>query len=211
MKSSNPNRLRFRRAAGLALGLTLSVGCASTPPPEAADPIAVDGEAVALEGKRYLETRVGITIDAPPEVVWEILTTAEGFTDWNSTLISLEGNIENGGTVKLVPKTDPDRTYELEVSAFEPTERMVWEDGGAAFRGVRTYSLTAVGDGTEFRMGEVMTGSMMGMIAPKLPDFRPSFEQYALDLKTEAESRAGAAEGDAAPEPDSDSEVEAGD
>ena len=45
---------------------------------------------------------------------------------------------------------------------------------------------------------------MMGMIAPKLPDFRPAFEQYALDLKTEAESRAAAADG----EPESDPAAE---
>lgn len=200
MKPSITNCVPSLRLAGLAIAATLTVGCASTPPPEASEPIAVDGEARALEGQRYLETRVGITIDAPPEVVWALLTTAEGFTDWNSTLVSLEGSIELGGEVRLVPKTDPDRTYELEVSTFEPNEKMVWEDGGAAFRGVRTYTLTAAGDATEFRMDEVMTGSMMGMIAPKLPDFRPSFEQYAKDLKATAESRADAGDHADAPQ-----------
>lgn len=193
MKSSNSPCVPLLRTTVVAIAVTLGVGCASTPPPEASEPIAVDGQARALEGTRYLETRVGITIDAPPEIVWELLTTAEGFTDWNSTLVSLEGTIELGGEVRLVPKTDPDRTYELEISTFEPEEKMIWEDGGAAFRGVRTFTLTAAGDSTEFRMHEVMTGSMMGMIAPKLPDFRPSFEQYAQDLKATAESRAAAA------------------
>lgn len=37
-------------------------------------------------------------------------------------------------------------------------------------------------------MVEVLTGTMMKMIEPKLPDLRPSFTQFAADLKVAAES-----------------------
>ena len=37
-------------------------------------------------------------------------------------------------------------------------------------------------------MAEVLTGSMMNMIEPKLPDFRPAFTDFVADLKTAAEA-----------------------
>ncbi len=58
------------------------------------------------------------------------------------------------------------------------------------FRGERTFTLTPRGDGTtEFSMVEVFSGVMLPMIKGSLPDFVPVFEQYARDLKREAESR----------------------
>lgn len=57
------------------------------------------------------------------------------------------------------------------------------------FKGVRTFTLTALPDGTtDVTMAEVMTGSMMGMIAKKLPDFRPDFDTFMRDLKTTVEA-----------------------
>ena len=89
---------------------------------------------------------------------------------------------------------DPKRTFKLRVSAFEPGSRLVWEDGGRAFKGVRTFELRERADGkTEVTMAEVFTGSMMGMIEGKLPDFRPSFDAFAADLKRAAESAAARA------------------
>ena len=67
---------------------------------------------------------------------------------------------------------------------------MVWQDGNAIFRGVRTYTLLEKSNGiTEFKMSEVFTGLMLPMISGSLPDFRPSFEQLALDLKNAAEKK----------------------
>ena len=55
------------------------------------------------------------------------------------------------------------------------------------FKGVRTYTFETKNGGTDFSMSEVYTGLMLPMIAGSLPDFRPVFEQYAQDLKQEAE------------------------
>ena len=51
-------------------------GCASVAPPAAKEPIALDGQASALHGERYLEYRVGVHIAASPETVWTLLTDA---------------------------------------------------------------------------------------------------------------------------------------
>jgi hypothetical protein len=66
---------------------------------------------------------------------------------------------------------------------------MVWQDGNAPmFTGVRKYMLTPHGDqSTDFTMSETYAGLMLPMIAGSLPDFNPTFERYAADLKKEAE------------------------
>ena len=174
----------------LSLSLTALLGaCASVPPPEASAPIVLDEPAMVLDGERYLEYRVGVSVAAKPEVVWALLTDAPGYPEWNSTVISIDGNIASGEEIALKAKVDPERTFELTVSTFEPAQKLVWEDGGSAFKGVRTFTLTPRCDGTtEVRMAEVLTGSMMGMIEGKLPDFRPSFDAFAADLKRAAET-----------------------
>lgn len=170
-----------------AVLVCLAPGCASIAPAGAAEPIALNGEAESLHGTRYLEVRVGTNIAAPPEKIWALLTDAKGYPSWNSTVISIDGTIAIGETIKLKATVDESRTFELTVSTFEPNTRMVWEDGGSTFRGVRTYTLTLQADGTtDFTMAEVFTGTMMGMIESKLPDFRPSFTQFASDLSAAA-------------------------
>lgn len=178
---------RFHR---LLLVSTLLLGaCASVAPPEASSPIALDEPAVVLQGERYLEARVGVRVAAEPEVIWALLTDAQGYPRWNSTVISIEGTIAAGQEIALRSKVDPERTFELTVSTFEPNRTLVWEDGGSAFKGVRTFRLVPQGDGTTaVTMAEVFTGSMMGMIADELPDFRPSFDAFAADLERAAEA-----------------------
>ncbi len=175
----------------LLLGASLFglFGCASAAPATAKAPIAVGADAEQLDGKRYRETRVGVNIAAPPEAVWAVLTEASAYPEWNSTIVSLDGTIAKGEQIELKVKLDPKRTFKLEVSTFDAPQRMVWEDGNAMFRGVRTFTLTAREDGTtDVTMAEVMTGAMMGMIAKKLPDFRPDFDTFMADLKAEAET-----------------------
>ncbi len=177
--------------------LFVSLACAKPlpPPTNASEPPPLDGHTQKLDAvtdAKYLHYAVGRTIDAPPEVVWGILTDAPGYTKWNSTITSLDGTIAFGERIELVSKISK-RTFKLEVSTFEPPRTMVWSDGGKTFLGVRTFTLapTATG-GTDFTMKEVFTGSMMKMIAPKLPDFGPDFEAFARDLEAEAERRAAA-------------------
>lgn len=169
------------------LGLA-GAGCGSVPPPEASDPIAIDGKAAKLHGKRYLEYRVGIHIDAPPDKVWALLTDAAGYPGWNSTVTSIDGTIADGESLELKVPVAPDRSFNINVSDVRPNEGMVWSDGGGAFKGVRTFTLKSVDGGTDFTMAEVFTGYMLGMIEGSLPDFTDPFETFAADLATAAET-----------------------
>ena len=146
-------------------------------------------KATASGGLFSMECSVTCMIKAPAGRIWEILTDASRFTAWNSTLTRMEGRIAPGETVKLEAKSAPGRTFKLKVTSFEPSKSMTWEDGFAPmFKGKRVYSLADNGGAnTKFTMTETFSGLMLPMIKGSLPDFVPIFEQYAADLKREAE------------------------
>ena len=132
-----------------------------------------------------------VTIAAPPERVWEILTHAEAFARWNSTIVSLDGTIAEGETIALVSTVNPKRTFKLAVSEVEAPNSMVWSDGMplGLFSGRRTFTVRATTDGdTEFSMREVYSGLLAGLITKTIPDMTESFEAFAADLRTEAET-----------------------
>ena len=150
--------------------------------------IAINGRANKTKSAFRMEYSAGINIKARPDRVWALMTNAADFPRWNSTVKSIEGRIALDQTIKLIASIAPTRTFNLKVIEFVPEKRMVWSDGNAMFKGVRTYTLSPNGDGaTDFRMSEVYTGLMLPMIAGSLPDFAPAFEQYVADLKREAE------------------------
>ncbi|MFN0148996.1 MAG: SRPBCC family protein [Dehalococcoidia bacterium] len=147
-----------------------------------------DGAATKTRSAFSASCAVSIRIAAPPERVWELLTDAAAFPRWNSTVTSIDGSIRPGETLSIrVPISE--RTFKVSVTTFDPPKTMVWSDGRAPmFTGVRTYTLSPNGDATTtFAMREVFSGLMLPLIARTLPDFKPVFEQYALDLKNEAE------------------------
>lgn len=149
-----------------------------------------DGKAKKTRTADALDYAVAIKIAAPPEVVWGQLTDASKQKAWNSTLTEIAGPIELNKRVKLKTKTGGDREFDLLVSTFEVNKKLVWEDGGKPFMGVRTFTLAAAEGGTVFAMNETLSGRMLGMIEGSLPDFTQSFETYAADLKKAAEAAA---------------------
>jgi hypothetical protein len=131
---------------------------------------------------------VEANIQAETGVVWNLLTDAEGFPRWNSTVTRIEGEIREGERLRLhVPGTS--RTFTPRVSAVVPAQRMTWSDGfNPVFKGVRTFELKARAAGsTDFVMTEHFSGLVFALVKRMLPDFRPIFQAYASDLKREAE------------------------
>jgi hypothetical protein len=137
--------------------------------------------------------RVSRFIDAPAERVWGLLTDSSTYADWNRAVVSIEGAISPGGTIKLVSIASPKRTFTLKVASMEPPRRMVWSSGMplGLFKGVRTYALEPSGTGTDFSISEEFTGALSGPISRSIPDLTDSFDQFADGLKAAAEDRSG--------------------
>jgi len=131
---------------------------------------------------------VALNIRASAATIWSLLTDADGFPRWNSTVTRVEGQIREGERLRLhVPGTD--RTFTPRVSGTVPGQRMTWTGGfSPVFQGVRTFELKARDDGsTDFLMQERFSGLMLPFVKGSMPDFGPVFDRYANDLKDEAE------------------------
>jgi uncharacterized protein YndB with AHSA1/START domain len=138
---------------------------------------------------RYSVTR---EIDAKPQVIWELLTRASGYPEWNPAVLGIEGEIAEGEKMRLTSIVDPDRQFKLTVSDVEAPRHMVSSDGMplGLFRGTRSFDVVPRGDGTsEFRMEEVYTGLMAPLIPKSIPDMTESFDKVAGGLKSAVESK----------------------
>lgn len=169
--------------------ISILASCASSKSTSSSNNTVADGKAVKTNKAFRMDYKVGITINASAETIWSILTNAKDYPNWNSTIDSIEGTIALKQTIKLHAKIAPDRTFKIKVSEFQPNKMMVWSDGNAMFKGVRTFTLEPMGNNTTvFTMQEVYTGLMLPMIKGSLPDFTNAFETFAADLKKEAEA-----------------------
>ena len=121
--------------------------------------------------------------------MWAILTDAAGYTAWDSGVERVEGAISPGSKIKVFSKISPGRAFPVKV-ALDPPTKMTWTGGMplGLFKGVRTFRLTAEGDGTRFDMREEFTGPLLSMIWKSMPDLTVSFEQFATGLKEKAET-----------------------
>ena len=143
-----------------------------------------DGQASTTKTTFNRETTVSIKINADASIIWTLLTNASDFSRWNSTVVSLEGNIAQGEKILLKSTLDEKRTFKMKVKELEAEKRMVWGDG----KGNRVYTLQPDGSGSVvFSMTEKIGGLMFPMYAKFIPPFDEAFEQFAADLKKEAE------------------------
>lgn len=133
------------------------------------------------------ETTVSTDIAADAATVWELLTNVEEMPRWNSTIVSIDGTIAPGGGVALVSTLDETRTFKLDIKEVVPNRKLVWGDR----QGARTYTIAERPDGVTFTMTERIGGPLFPLFSRFIPPFDESFEQYATDLKREAESRQG--------------------
>ena len=129
-------------------------------------------------------------IEAEPDTIWSILTDARRYSEWDSGVVRVEGNIAPGEKIKVVSKVNPGRAFPVKVTELTPGRRMTWSGGMplGMFRGVRTFTLTPGTDGTtRFTMRGEYTGPLLPLIWRSMPDLGPSFRQFANGLKQRAE------------------------
>ena len=143
-----------------------------------------EGKATTIRTTFSRETSVGISIHAPLSIVWKLLTTAADYPRWNSTVVSIAGDIQQGQIIRLKSKLDPKREFKLTVKEFEPEARIAWGDG----KGMRVFTIAHEGrDALRFSMTERIGGLLFPLYAKYIPPFDELFERFAKDLKMEAE------------------------
>ena len=68
-------------------------------------------------------------INATPEGIWAILVDGAHYPDWDSGVLSVDGRIAPGETIKVVSGANPGRTFPVKVSEFSPARSMTWSGG----------------------------------------------------------------------------------
>jgi hypothetical protein len=143
-----------------------------------------NGKAITIKKFFSRETAISIDIQADKSIIWALLTNASDYQRWNSTVISINGSITKGGKIQLKSTLDPKRVFKLSVTEFEADSQLVWGDS----MGKRVYTLKYIGNGqTNFSMIEKIGGPIFPLFAKMIPPFDKTFEQFASDLKNEAE------------------------
>ena len=90
-----------------------------------------------------------------------------------------------GKTIKLKSILDVKRIFKLKVKTFEPEHKLSWGDA----QGTRIYSINDNGNGKlQFSMSEKIGGPIFPLFSKYIPSFENAFEQFAADLKKEAEA-----------------------
>lgn len=129
------------------------------------------------------------TIAASPETVWSCLTDAPRLVGGGLGVLKIDGTIHQGASLKVTSAASPGRAFAVRVDEFMPNQRMTWVGGMplGLFKGMRTFTLTPSGAGTEFHMREEFSGLLAPLIGKSIPDLQPSFEQFADGLRRLAE------------------------
>jgi uncharacterized protein YndB with AHSA1/START domain len=135
------------------------------------------------------------TIRAAPERVWEILTDAACYAEWNPEIVGIEGSMALGERIRARVKVGGGavRVVPLRVTAFEAPSRMEWTGGLplGLFIGRRIFTVTLADGAAEFRMLVQMSGLLAPLIVKSVGNRQPEIDSFSTALKVRAEQDKG--------------------
>ena len=141
--------------------------------------------------KEYVTT---VTIAAALERVWAVLTQGDAYAEWNPEIVGIRGRLAQGArfTAQVRLGDGAIRSVTQRVVAFDPPTRMVWVGGlpFGLFVGRRTFTVTRVDGGAEFRMHLHMSGPLASLILKSVGDRQPEIDRFSAALKARVESLA---------------------
>lgn len=144
---------------------------------------------------KHLETEV--TIAAPPNVVWEILSDLDRYSEWNPFVIEAEGSLAVGSRleVRLQPPGGRATTFRPTVTVVEPERTFEWL-GHLGVRGVfdgrHRFQLEPTAVGTRLVQSEQFGGILVPVLSRSLDrSTRAGFEAMNHALKARAEAVVG--------------------
>jgi len=135
------------------------------------------------------QIKTSITINASKERIWKILMDFENYSEWNSFIKSVSGNIDVGNKiqVKLQGMTFKPTILTLKENAEFKWLGHLWFKG--LFDGEHRFKLTDQGNGTtNFEQSENFSGILVKFFSKRLyRDTKNGFEQMNKELKLIAE------------------------
>jgi len=148
----------------------------------------------------HFESR--IDIDAPPALVWRVLTELDRYGEWNTFCPKAASTLQIGTPIVMTVRMNASHTriQREVVRALEPGEKVCWGVTIGAewlMTGSRWQVIEPAGEGRcRYHTWERFTGLLAPFIGAAFGgDVQRGFDQCALDLKRRAEllARSGAA------------------
>jgi hypothetical protein len=136
-----------------------------------------------------------IDIDAPPEVVWSVLTDLDGYHEWNPFVVSAKGTVAVGErlTNRIEPPGGKGMTFKPTVTIVETDQVFEWLGRlgvPGIFDGRHRFELEATASGTHFTQSEFFKGALVRFLKGSLDDHTmQGFEAMNRALKDRAEVR----------------------
>jgi hypothetical protein len=143
-----------------------------------------------------IEIHAEIDIDAPPEVVWEVLTDFGRYPRWNPFIVEIRGEARAGETleVTVAPPGQERRVFRTRVTHADRAGELTWIgrlpipgllDGEHSF----VVAPRRHGNGTRFIQHENFSGVLLGFVSDAEEAVRAGFHAMNAAIKAEAERR----------------------
>jgi hypothetical protein len=142
------------------------------------------------------ELHTEIDIDAPPSVVWGVLTDLSSYPSWNPFITSSEGEAVVGErlTNRMEPPGGKAMTFRPTVTVVENERVFEWLGPlgvPGIFDGRHRFEIEATATGSHFSQSEVFTGLLVRFLRKSLnTQTVRGFEASNRAIKERAEARA---------------------
>jgi hypothetical protein len=143
------------------------------------------------------EQRIETTIDinAPPRVVWSLLTDFAAMPSWNPFIKSISGDLRTGSrlSVHIAPPGKAGMRFRPAVIAVRPERELRWLGHllvSGLFDGEHYFLLEPIEKGVRFTQGERFSGILVGLMRGMLAATEDGFTAMNMALKERAEGQA---------------------
>lgn len=127
-------------------------------------------------------------INARNSTVWDIITDAGNYPVWDSGITHIQGELLNGGAIRVRTTMSGKRMFFLRVEQI-PGEVMTWTARLplGLFKGVLTFTLTPVGVMTRLRVRGESRGPLRSVVLTALPGMAETLANYVRAVQKRAE------------------------
>jgi len=142
--------------------------------------------------KRAVEHRIGV--QAPAEIVWEVVSEFETWTHWNPLYRKAEGQMKIGTALVLEQHLpgEPPRVIQPIVQDWVPYEQLHWRSSrmGGFVTAIRYLEIESMGPANStFSNGELFMGMLLRLVSrDERRKLRAAFEAMGEAVRDRAEA-----------------------
>lgn len=141
--------------------------------------------------------RTNLTIAAPPERVWAVLTDFAAYPQWNTIISRVRADVHEGAAIRFRMKIEgtPELGFTARIIRCAPGRELAWRGGAPLLPSVawgeHYFRLAPAGEGTELAHGEDF-GGLLGFAVrgPVHRQITRTYDAFNRALKTRAETSA---------------------